>query len=218
MSGADGAVTRLLAGGGGQPRADARRNVARLVDAARAAVAEVGVQVTAHEIARRAGVGVGTFYRRLPSREALLEAVLADVIDEMLALARECLRDPDPWRGFRRFAVDYVQLRVASCGLNEALGEHRGLDLDPALAELRGHLERLVTRAVQAGAMRADVRWPDVAFLLASAVPEPATIGLRAEPEQWRRNLDVILDGLAAPTSPFSSVKGRVEPGVEGVR
>lgn len=207
-------MARLLAVSGAAPRADARRNVARLVEAARAAVAEVGVQVTAHEIARRAGVGVGTFYRRLPSREVLLAAVLAEVIDEMLSLAGECLRDPDPWRGFRRFATEYVQLRAASCGLNEALGEHRGLDLDPALAELRGHLERLVDRAVAAGAMRADVGWRDVAFVLASAVPEPRTIGLRAEPDQWRRGLDVILDGLAAraarhvPTSRFSSVKG----------
>jgi AcrR family transcriptional regulator len=197
MSGADGAVARLLEISEGRPRADARRNVARLVDAAREAVAEIGVQVTAHEIARRAGVGVGTFYRRLPSREALLAAVLAELIDEMLSLAEQCLRDPDPWRGFRRFATDYVQLRAASCGLNEALGEHQGLDLDPALAELRGRLEGLVDRAVAAGAMRADVGWRDVAFLLASAVPEPRTIGLRAEPDQWRRGLDVMLDGLA---------------------
>src|SRR4030081_2048160 len=117
------AVTRLLGlDAENRPRADARRNVQRLVEAARIAVAEVGVTVTAHEIARRAGVGIGTFYRRLPSRDALLEAVLTDTIDEMVTLAGKAVEDPDPWHGFCVFAEAFVQLRAASCGLNEALG------------------------------------------------------------------------------------------------
>jgi AcrR family transcriptional regulator len=72
------AVEALL--DGGHPRADAQRNVERLVAAARTAIAEAGTGVTAHEIARRAGVGVGTFYRRAGSREALVAAVLAELI------------------------------------------------------------------------------------------------------------------------------------------
>ncbi|WP_158887395.1 TetR/AcrR family transcriptional regulator [Amycolatopsis anabasis] len=191
------AVERLLTGDA-RPRADARRNVERLVAAARTAVAEVGVEVTAHEIARRAGVGIGTFYRRLPSREALLEAVLLDTVDEIIALAHRALDDPDPWHGFREFTYAYVQLRTASCGINEALGGDGGPGLEPALAKLRDAIRRLVERARETGALRADVAWQDVPFLLATVIPGARTIGLRAGADQWRRNLDVILTGLRA--------------------
>lgn len=189
------AVERLLAEG--KPRADAERNVRKLVDAAREAVAEVGVAVTAHEIARRAGVGIGTFYRRLPSREVLLEAVLADTLAEILALAANALEAPDPWAGFREFAAAFVELRAASCGLNEALGGESGLDLDDLLAELRDRIRRLVERAQSAGAMRPDVTWTDIPFVLASAMPGNHTIGLTPLPDQWRRTLEIVLSGLA---------------------
>ncbi|GAA2820790.1 TetR/AcrR family transcriptional regulator [Saccharopolyspora taberi] len=190
-------MERLLAAELGQrPRADAQRNVRRLVDAARKAVAEVGVDVTAHEIARRAGVGIGTFYRRLPSREALLGAVLADTLDEIVALADRALRNPDPWRGFRDFAEDYVGLRATSCGINDALGGQCPLEIDSSLTALRDRFRQLVERAQEAGAIRSDLVWQDVPFLLSSVIPADRTIGLRAGPEQWRRNLRIVLDGL----------------------
>lgn len=193
------AVERLL--GDAAPRADARRNVTRLVEAARDAVAEVGVTVTAHEIARRAGVGIGTFYRRVPSREALLSAVLGEVLDEIAAVADEALADTDPWRGFRTFADRYVALRAESCGITEALGGACGDDLDQPLTALRRRIRTLVTRAQRAGAMRTDVGWRDVAFLLASAATADRTLGVRAAPRQWHRNLTVVLDGLRAPAT-----------------
>lgn len=191
-------MARLLAR---DARADAQRNAQLLVTAARAAVAEVGVDVTAHEIARRAGVGIGTFYRRLPSREALLEAVLVDTISEIVALAEEGLRNPDPWAGFCEFAAAFAQLRAASCGINQALAGHCGLDLDSPLAALREQIRQMVGRAQQAGAMRTDVTWQDVPFLLGSVVTDDHTIGLRADDQQWRRNLRIVLDGLARTTS-----------------
>jgi AcrR family transcriptional regulator len=186
-------VERLVAAD--NARADAQRNMRRLIEAARAAVAEVGVDATAHEIARRAGVGIGTFYRRLPSREALLEAVLADTIDEVAEMAEMALTDPDPWHGFRVFAETYVRLRSVSCGINEALGAS-ALDLDASLARVRDRIRRLVERAQHAGSLRADVSWQDVAFLLAAVLPGEHTIGLRTPAEQWRRNLRITLDGL----------------------
>lgn len=181
---------------GRRPRADARRNVERLVAAARVAVAEVGVDVTAHEIARRAGVGIGTFYRRVPSREELLAAVLAELLEEMLAVADRAMDDPDPWRGFIDFATAYVRLRAASCGLNEALGGECGLALDPQLARLRERIRLMVAHAREAGVLRPDVPWEDVAFLLASVTTATRTLGLQAGDEQWRRNLRIVLDGL----------------------
>lgn len=211
------AVERLLAEG--RPRADAERNVRRLVEAAREAVAEVGVDVTAHEIARRAGVGIGTFYRRVPSREVLLVAVLSDTIAEIVELAGRALADADPWQGFREFATAFIGLRAASCGINEALGGDSGLDLDGPLAELRLRIRLIVERAQGAGAMRADIAWPDVPFLLAAAMPGGHTIGLRADGDQWRRNLRVVLDGLQAHSSgasPSPPEPGEPQPGAGG--
>ncbi|WP_051342278.1 TetR/AcrR family transcriptional regulator [Pseudonocardia spinosispora] len=191
------AVQRLLdSDSGHRPRADAQRNVERLVAAAREAIADDGVTVTAHEIARRAGLGIGTFYRRLASREALLEAVLADLVDELVAAAAAGLADPDPWAGFAGFAERFAELRALSCGVNEALGGDHGLDLDPQLARLRDQLRSLVERGQRDGVLRADVEWADVAFVLGGVVTGDHTIGLPAADQQWRRNLRIVLDGL----------------------
>ncbi|MGV9349866.1 TetR/AcrR family transcriptional regulator [Streptomyces spiralis] len=193
-------VDRLLVDESGRrPRADARRNVERLVEAARIAVAEVGVGVSAHEIARRAGVGVGTFYRRIPSREALLEAVLEEMLDEITALAEQALEDPDPWNGLCVFAAAYVRLRTESCGVSEALGGVCGDILAQRLEDLRAQIRRLVERAQAGGAMRTDIAWQDVPFLFAAAATSGHTLGMQAGGQQWERNLHVILDGLRSP-------------------
>jgi AcrR family transcriptional regulator len=181
---------------GRQPRADARRNVERLVAAARTAIAEVGVEASAHEIAARAGVGIGTFYRRVPSREALLLAVLGEVLAEVAEAADRALADPDPWHGLCEFAAAYVGLRTESCGIGEALGGACGESLDQALAELRDRFRALVERAREAGLVRPDVAWQDVPFLLAAVATGRNTLGLRAGEDQWRRTLTVLLDGL----------------------
>src|SRR6185312_3834016 len=94
------AVDALVAGSTTRPRADAQRNFQRLVTAARAAVDEQGLGVTTREIAHRAGVGLGTLYRRVPSLDALVTAILADAIDELTARAACALDNPDPWRAF----------------------------------------------------------------------------------------------------------------------
>ncbi|MBB5117998.1 TetR/AcrR family transcriptional regulator [Streptomyces eurocidicus] len=189
----------LLADASGRlPRADARRNAERLVSAARVAVAEVGVGVSAHEIARRAGVGVGTFYRRVPSLEALLRAVLDEVLDDLLAAADRSLEDPDAWAGFAAFATAYVALRTESCGIAEALGGACGDALADRLSGLGDRLRRLVERAQEAGVVRPDVPWQDVPFLLAAASTNARTLGLRPSDRQWERNLRITLDGLRA--------------------
>lgn len=190
-------VDRLLADASGRrPRADARRNVERLVAAARAAVAETGVGVSAHEIARRAGVGVGTFYRRIPSLEALLLAVLEETLDEITDSAAKALQDPDPWNGLCRFAAAYVRLRTESCGISEALGGACEDALTRRLENLRTQIWQLVERAQTAGAMRTDIAWQDIPFLLAAAATGERTLGMQADSRQWERNLHIILDGL----------------------
>jgi AcrR family transcriptional regulator len=196
------AVDDLLARGGARPRADAQRNVERLVAAARSALDEQGLDITTREIANRAGVGLGTLYRRLPAKDTLLAAMLIDTIDTMTELALRARDEPDPWRAFVGFAEDYVQLRASSCGLHDALSGAGKLDLSPHINRLRRAVRDLVRQAQAAHAIRADIDWRDILFALASAIPADHTIGLTAKPDQWRRNLGIILRGLSASGRP----------------
>jgi AcrR family transcriptional regulator len=193
------ALDALLAPDGVRLRADARRSAERLVAAARAALDEVGLDATTRDVARRAGVGLGTLYRRVPSLDALMAAILVDSIDEMTDLARRAREAEDAWVGFAAFAADFVQLRAASCGLNAALsGSGGGPDVAPRVARLRDAVRDLVLHTHAAGAIRADVDWVDVPFALATAIPADHTLGMAARPDQWRRNLAIVLDGLRA--------------------
>jgi AcrR family transcriptional regulator len=190
------AIDALLAQGAARPRADAQRNAERLVAAARLALDQEGLGVTTRDLAQRAGVGLGTLYRRVPSLSALLTAILVDTIDEMTEQAVLALGDPDPWRGFAAFAESFVQLRASSCGLHAALAGSGDLDLDEHISGLRRAVRRLVRQAQAAHAIRDDIDWRDVPFALATAIPADHTIGLPARPGQWRHNLRIILDGL----------------------
>jgi AcrR family transcriptional regulator len=190
------AVDALLAPAGVQLRADARRNVERLVTAARAALDDVGLGITTRDVARRAGVGLGTVYRRVPSLDALVAAILVDTIDEMTALAVRAREADDAFAGFAEFADQFVQLRASSCGLHAALSGEGSPDLDARVARLREAVCDLVRDTQAAGAIRADIDWADVPFVLATAIPADHTLGMAARPDQWRRNLAVILDGL----------------------
>jgi AcrR family transcriptional regulator len=192
------AVEALL--DGGHPRADAQRNVERLVAAARTAIAEAGTGVTAHEIARRAGVGVGTFYRRAGSREALVAAVLAELIADAVAEADRLLGSTDPWAALCEFAAVFVRMRAANVAVSEAVVGQCGFAPDDALTDLRERLRVLVEHAQETGAMRTDIAWQDMPFLLASVATGTTTLGLRATGQQWERNLRIILDGMRAPS------------------
>jgi len=192
------AVEDLLARTGTGRRADAQRNAQRLVAAARAALDEDGLEVTTREVARRAGVGLGTLYRQIPNLDELLSAIVLDAIVEMTDQATRALEDPDPWEGFARFAGTFVQLRAASCGLHAALSSDRDPAIDAEVARLRQAVGKLVRHAQKAGVLRSDVDWRDVPFALASAIPAGRTIGIPAKQDQWRRNLAIILRGMRA--------------------
>jgi AcrR family transcriptional regulator len=162
----------------------------------RAALDEIGLEATTRDVAGRAGVGLGTLYRRVPSLDALLAAILVDTIDEMTELAVRARDADDAWAGFAAFAEDFVQLRASSCGLHAALGGAGGPDVEPRVERLRDAVRELVRDAQAAGAIRADVDWADVPFVLATAIPADHTLGMAARPDQWRRNLAIVLDGL----------------------
>lgn len=192
------AVEELLARRGSARRADAQRNVERLLAAARAAMDEEGLGVTTREVASRAGVGLGTLYRQVGPLKDLMAAILLDLIAEMTAAADEAREGPDPWAGFTGFAETFVQLRATSCGLHDVLGDEHEEAVSGEVTHLREAVGELVRHVQAAGALRSDIDWRDVPFALAGAIPTDHTMGMAADDDQWRRNLRIIFDGLRA--------------------
>ncbi|MFI6943482.1 TetR/AcrR family transcriptional regulator [Streptomyces sp. NPDC050418] len=168
-------------------RADALRNRQRILEAARAAYAEHGVEVPMATIARRAEVGVATLYRRFPTRDDLIREVFADQLEACIAAFDEGLADPDPWRGFCHVIERICALQAAERGFTAAF-----LDAFPDTAGEHARLRRqgerdfagLVRRAQEAGALRADFHPSDLTVLLVAnaalgATPDPSAASRR---------------------------------------
>jgi AcrR family transcriptional regulator len=158
-------------------RADAQRNLDRLLGAASECFAEQGAHASVDEIARRAGVGHGTVFRRFPTKEALLDAVLGKELDRMLLLAQAALADPDPGAGFERFFRAAAEGYARNRALVEGVERCREL---PQFASLEQASDALVRRAQKAGAVRRDLEPHEIFELVPAASRFP----------------DVILDGL----------------------
>ncbi|GGU73848.1 TetR family transcriptional regulator [Streptomyces litmocidini] len=169
-------------------RADARRNHERLLIEARAAFAEQGADAPLEEVARRAGVGIGTLYRHFPTRADLLNAVFQEALAELLDRSRDLAEADAPCRAL----VEWLRALIAHAG------EYRGLahalmsashDRSSALARcsdpLRAAGERLLERAREAGQVRADVSIGDLMqltnaiALAAEQCPEDALLADR---------------------------------------
>ena len=170
-------------------RADARRNFDALVDAGRAVFAEDGLSASLEEIARRAGVGIGTLYRNFPTRDALVEAVYLEEVAAVAAYADD-LGDREPFDAFaawmRRFAAYGSTKKVLLDGLNrdsEVMQACRGV-VNVAGAPL-------LTRAQEAGELRADITIDDAVRLVYGL----AGVAV-AEPGQSDRPIEIALDGL----------------------
>jgi AcrR family transcriptional regulator len=178
-------------------RADAERNRQRLLAAARELFAARGLEVTLDEIARHAGVGTGTAYRRFPNKDALIEALMVERIEELGAIARDCLAEPDPWRGLAGYFERALAMQVADRGLRDVLfspgrGRERVAHARRAIAPV---VTQLVGRAVAAGAVRDGISTSDVPvinFMLHTVVD----LSRDVEPELYKRYLEIVLDGL----------------------
>jgi AcrR family transcriptional regulator len=194
-------------------RADAERNRQRLLTAAKELFAQRGVDVTLDEIARHAGVGTGTAYRRFPNKDALIEALMADRIAEIGAIAEESLLDPDPWRAFAGFFERGLALMAADRGLKEVIfspgrGRERVAHARRAIAPV---VARLVKRAVDAGVVRSDIGTTDVPiinFMLTTVVE----LSRDVEPELYKRYLAIVLDGLRVKDGDPLPVEGLSVP------
>ena len=176
-------------------RADARRNQKRVLDGARQAFAARGFEASYHEIARFAGVGVGTVYRRYPERATLIEAVLLDILYELTAKAQAASAENDGWAAFARFFGDLSSYVRRHAGLSARLEAGRGRQVAEARRCLLEAIEQLRRRALQDG-LRADVSWQDILFLAQAAGTEGCGLGVEASNDQHARALAIILDGL----------------------
>jgi AcrR family transcriptional regulator len=159
-------------------RADAQRNLDRLLDVAGECFAEQGLDVSIDEIARRAGVGHGTVFRNFPSKDALVVAVVNQRLCEMSDVAREALEVPDAWEGFAGFFRHAAAVYAENAGLIAGLERCAGT---PEKGELGRAVEELVERAQRSHALRGDVTAEDVMMLVPTAAryPEIVLDGLR---------------------------------------
>jgi len=185
-------------------RVDAERNRARILDAARVVFAEQGLDASMSEVARRAGVGIATLYRRFPARDDLIAAtfaakmtIYADAIDQALA-------DPDPWHGFCSYIERVCAMQAADHGFTHVLTmtfpTAKSLEAERARA-YRG-FRKLISRAKAAGRLREDVSDKDLVILLmANAGVVNATAD--AAPDTWRRFLGYMLQAFSAATGPL---------------
>jgi len=169
-------------------RVDARRNLERVLDAATEAFGASGPDVSIDEIAVAAGVGHGTVFRRFPTKDDLIYAVIERHVAQMCAIAEEALESDDPGAAFFDFARTVAELAMSTPGLHKCVvhcGEKsRGAELD-------GLSRKVIARAQRAGTLRNDLKPSEVGPLIRAAL-------LAAPPGQWRLYLDVVLDGLRA--------------------
>ncbi len=178
-------------------RADALRNRERVLAAAEEVFAEEGLRAQVEEVARRAGVGVGTVCRNFPTKQALVEAVLTSRYETLVELARDALADPDPAVAFERFFVALPEFHARHRALSEQMANELELppSAEPLREELRRALDELVSRAQVAGAVRADIGPADISMLFAGVAHATALVG-DLQPVLRERYVRIVLDGL----------------------
>jgi AcrR family transcriptional regulator len=195
-------------GAGTRPlRRDAERNRERILTAAAEVFTERGLDVSLDEIARHAGVGVGTVYRRFRTKEELIEALFMDRLDSVAVIAEQAFANPDPWSGLVSFMEGMAELMAGNLGLRQMLMfATYGRDLVTVARERNAPLvERLVERAQAAGQLRGDLKQTDVVFIV-FALTEAAQLAQAASPGIWRRYLTLILDGMRPSRADVTSL------------
>jgi AcrR family transcriptional regulator len=176
-------------------RADARRNRQRVLEAARERMAAVGLDAQIEDIARLAGVGVGTVYRHFPTKDLLVDALAAARFERLAEMAREALETEDAWEAFAEFMRASARIQSEDQALSEVLTSRPETMARAAEAvDMLGLVGELMSRAQAAGAVRDDADPHDVPMLmcaLAGTYRNP-----HAEPERY---IGIVLDGLRAP-------------------
>jgi AcrR family transcriptional regulator len=179
-----------------KPRADGQRNRERLMEAAKAAFAEVGADVSLEEIARRAGVGIGTLYRHFPTRDAIVEAVYRREVWQLASSAERLLgevRPGDALHQWMRLFVDYIATKKVIASALSALVGGTGDLYAASGAQITGAMSLLVQRAAAAGDIRADADPEDLLRALIGFTYGANGPGWQASA---LRLIDLLTDGL----------------------
>jgi AcrR family transcriptional regulator len=180
-------------------RADAERNRARLLDVARAAFASGQVPVTLEQIARDAGVGIGTLYRHFPTREALVEALYRQELADLCASAGDLLAALPPERALRtwmdRFA-GYVRAKREMADALRAVFAAGAVTVSEARDQLAAAVQTILDAGIAAGTLRDDVRADDI---VATIVGMFTATSLAGGQEQLERMFDLLMNAVRPP-------------------
>ncbi len=198
MNGSQQPPARLL-------RKDAERNRQRILAAAADVFTEQGLDATLDDVARHAGVGVGTVYRRFPDKASLADALFDERIDALAAMAERAQAEPDAWAALVSFLEHSAEMLASDRGLRQILmfaaqGHDR---VACARDRMRPAIESLLKRAQADGQVRADLAATDIPIIefMLAAVAEYAR---QVRPAVWRRYLALMLDALRAAHPPGS--------------
>jgi AcrR family transcriptional regulator len=182
-------------------RADARRNRERVITAAAVVFAEHGHEAQMDDVAKRAGVGVGTVYRHFPTKEALIEALAVDRFEKILAVGRAALERDDPWEALTEALWAGAALTASDRSFTEIVGELQGPmtlpeELQRAMTETYTELMR---RAQASGDLRPDLVFDDIPMFMCGI--GFGTRKTHACPDAWRRHISIVIDGLRASSA-----------------
>jgi AcrR family transcriptional regulator len=178
-------------------RRDAERNRLRILQGARECFAARGLGASLDDIARQSAVGVGTVYRRYPDKQALIDVLFEEHLEDVARVLEEGLAHPDPWTGLTQALEGVIEMQAADRGLMELIlgGAHGGASTARARERLMPLGEQLVARAQAQGRLRGDLDHTDLPLLqmmLGSLIHQTRHVA----PELWRRYLHIVLDGL----------------------
>ena len=177
-------------------RKDAARNRELLIDAAREVFASRGIEASLDEIAKHAGLGVGTAYRHFYNKHELVAACAQQALDRVVEIAEQALRVEDPWQAIGGFFEGVLRLQAESRGLREVfLGDYDPDEVGQPRERLVAALSLLLARGQRAGVVREDAEPSDLGFLVLMLCSVTDVAGSIA-PDMWQRYLPMVLDGL----------------------
>lgn len=178
-------------------RRDAERNRQRVIEAARELFASRGLEANLNDVAHHAGLGVGTVYRRFPTKQELIEAVFEDGVNRLTEFADSALRHDDSWEGFVWFLEQMCEATATDRGAREIVFSrtYSGVRVDAARDRLAPKVANLVKRAQKDGYLRPELSQTDIPIfgLLAGTVSEFAG---HVDAQLWRRYVAILIDGI----------------------